>query len=385
MRSSGEFVAEVRRGLVAAISLLVALLAVVCAPPSALGDESLAWRKTAWRFHPPDGYPSTETYEHEEIELLANGRVAMVGRLGSSGDGLVQLHDEAGRWLWTVVLPGKDAGVWSYMGAAAVRSGSGRWDMVVSDDGSHTVWRLDDRGKLLWRRSLRGEVGLAWTGIIAVEDGGIWLGGWAETEDYECGDGAGVVKLDEQGDVVWRWRDPGGISSAAIDLVPVGDGRVLALVVENVGCTAALESELVLLDADGEEILRAELPIDHASRPMIRLADGRVALLDPRGGSWEANRLFILSFDAPANALSVTEAGLDPSLATGDDFYFLPATASQDGSLLFFVGYALQWLSPDGRIVRTERVPPEDWRRCQIQPSKVLCVDPYLLRWIAVP
>lgn len=373
--------AEVRRTLAAAIPLLVVALAAAWAWA---GDSSV-WQKAAWRFHPPEGYPTTEKFEHEKIMLLANGQVALVGRLASNGEGFVQLHDEEGRWLWTALLPGKDLGLWSDQTAAAVRSSSGAWDLVVSDDGSHIVWRLDDQGKLLWGRRLREDVGLAWSRAVATENGDVWLGGWTATGDFDCGDGAGVVKLDQQGNVVWRWREPPESFGAASDLVPLGDGRLLVLLVNDAGCTPTVESELVLLDADGEEIKRHGLPFEYLSREMIRLADGRIALLVPRQDRSEVNRLFIVSIDEQTSALSIAETELDESFATGDDFYLLPAAAGRDGGILFFVGYALQWISSTGEVTRTERVPPEDWRPCWVQPSKVLCVDAYLLRWIQIP
>jgi hypothetical protein len=317
--------------------------------------------------------------------LLANGQAALVGRLASSGEGFVQLHDEEGRWLWTALLPGKALGPWSDQTVAAVRSSSGAWNLVVSDDGSHTFWRLDNRGRLLWRRRLREDVGLAWTRAVATDNGDVWLGGWTASDDFDCGDGAGVVKLGQRGNVVWRWREPPERFGDASDLLPLGDGRLLVLLMSDLGCTPTVESALVLLDGDGEEVARHGLPFDYTSRRMIRLVDGRVALLVPRKDRWDVNRLFIVSIDEPVSAISIVEAGLDRGLATGDDFYSLPATAGRAGGLLFFVGHAVQWLSPDGQIARTERVPPEDWRPCQIQPSKVLCVDSYLMRWIEIP
>jgi len=377
--------AEIRRTLAAAVPLLVAALAVIWLRPSALGDDALVWQKTEWHFHPPEGFAATEKHGHDEVVPLVNGWLAMVGRLESTGEGFVQLHDEDGRWLWTTLLPDEDVDYWSEPAAVAVRSSSGAWDLVVSEDDSHYVWRLDAQGKRLWRRRLNTDIGIVSTRAMAAEDGTVWLGGWAETDDFECGDGAGVVKLDDDGNAVWRWRQPGGIFSAADDLLPLGDGRLLVLMDIDVACTRNLESELVLLDSGGEEVARQRLPFNPGMRAMIRLADGRIALLVPRDHTSAVNRLFIVSIDEQTSAFAITEVELDKEFLTGDDFYFLPVAADRDGGLVFFVGYGLEFLAPTGRIARTEYVPPEDWRPCWVQPSKVLCLDQYLLRWIQIP
>jgi hypothetical protein len=388
----GELVAEVRRALVAAISLLVAALAVVWAAPSARAEDSLEWRKTEWRFHPPEGFPQSEKYERDAFVPLANGWVAVLGQLDSTSDGFVQVHDGTGRWLWTTLLSGEDGivGYWSWPAAVAVRSKSGAWDLVASENEGYYIWRIDAQGGLLWRRMLESDIGLDLAPAMAAENDAVWLGGWAATDDM-CGEGAAVVKLDEAGNAVWRWRQPEPKFGAVNDLLPLGDGRLLVWVdyggpLAHLGsmsavCPRTSESELVLLDADGKELARRMLPFDPGIGAMVRLADGRVALTVERE---QGNRLFIAVIDV-RDGISVSEVSLDPALSDAGYFGNLPVIADEGGGLMFYAGNVIYWVAPTGKITRTTAISPVDMWTCRFRsPSSVVCLDYYLLNWLEI-
>lgn len=387
--------AEVRRRLAAAMPLLVVVLAVVWLCPVALGDDALVWHQTEWRFHPPEGFASSG-YDRQAFSPLANGWVAVLGQLRSTYDGFVQLHDEGGRWLWTQPLRGDDGivGYWSRPAALAVRSRSGAWNVVAVDGQGDYVWRLDSQGELLWRRRLAKDMGLEFAPAAAAEGSTVWLGGWAGTDDM-CGEGAAVVKLDEAGNVVWRWRRPKPSFAAVNDLLPLGDGRLLVLVdyggplayLGNMSavCPRTAESELVLLDAEGTEVARRMLPLDPGIEAMVRLADGRVALPVDRNQVNDTNRLFIVALDA-RDGISVEEVSLDLLLLNASMFSLLPAGADSDGSLIFYNGRALRWVLSDGRIARTQELPTYDLWRCEFKASPgLVCLGYYTLKSLDLP
>lgn len=375
------------------IMSLLAFIGLVTGMPAVAEDWEPAWQKTEWRFHPPAGFPRSEKYKREAFAPLANGWVAVLGQLDSTWDGFIQVHDETGRWVWTQALRGEVDGIvgyWSEPAALAVRSRSGSWDLVAVGNEDYYVWRLDAEGNLLWRRRLDTDLGLELAPAAAADETTVWLGGWAETEDYMCGEGAAVVKLDESGGLIWRWRQPLPIFGAANDLLPLDDGRLLVLVEYggpraylgsmSADCPQSVESELVLLDAEGRELARRKLPFELRLGGMIRLADGRVALLVQGERASEDNRMFIVSIDANANDLSVAEVELDRVLLDLGYFGYLPVVADRGGGLILYVGDAVLRVGSTGQIMRTEKVPPMDWWPCWFHgPSNIVCLEEYLL------
>jgi hypothetical protein len=265
--------------------------------------------------------------------------------------------------------------------------------LVASENEGYYVWRVDAQGHLLWRRRLDHDVGLDPAPVMAAENGEVWLGGWFETGDM-CGDGAAVVKLDDAGNVVWRWRQPEPSFAAVNDLLPLGDGRLLALVdgggpLAYLGsmsavCPRTAESELVLLDANGKELAHRLLPFDPGVGAMVRLADGRVALAVQREQANDANRLFIAALDA-RDGISLSEVSLDPALSDAGYFGNLPVIADEDGGLIFYAGNVIYWVAPTGRMTRTSNISPVDMWTCRFRsPSSVVCLDYYLLNWLEV-
>ncbi len=138
---------------------------------------------------------------------------------------------------------------------------------VGENKGGTDIWvvRLDDSGKILWKKNLGGSLEDQATSVVASRDGGVLVGGITyssdgDVTDHLCGHDFWIAKLDSQGRLLWS-RSAGGLSNDyLIQLVEAEDGTISA-----VGRTESESGDakgnfgmydylLVRLDASGKKI-----------------------------------------------------------------------------------------------------------------------------------
>lgn len=171
-------------------------------------------------------------------------------------------------------------------------------DPIIIGDRLLGLWALSGEGKVLWHRHLFEPLGLSLlTALARSNDGSILLGGSGAPEGGRC-DAATVMKLDGQGQLIWRWQSEYELLADATHVVPLADGGVAVLVdslnpnrylagFDETPCRRFGEDyrRIVWLDRDGRETRQIAVPPDAYVEGMTVLSDGSIAIIGWRGGA----------------------------------------------------------------------------------------------------
>ncbi len=177
-------------------------------------------------------------------------------------------------------------------------------DPIVVGDRLLGLWALSGEGKVLWHRHLFEPLGLSLlTALARSNDGSILLGGSGAPEGGRC-DAATVMKLDGQGQLIWRWHSEYELLADATHVVPLADGGVAVLVdslnpnrylagFDETPCRRFGEDyrRLVWLDRDGHEARQIAVPPHAYVEGMTVLSDGSIAIIAWRTGTLLFRRL----------------------------------------------------------------------------------------------
>ena len=152
-------------------------------------------------------------------------------------DGWVVKLDRDGNLLWRKLLGGSDAEAFvsvvvsldgGYVLAGITNSTDG--DFSGNHGGSFDAWvvKLDQEGDILWQRILGGS-GWDAGSVISTPDGGYILAGGTNSTDGDVSGNHGaedawVVKLDQDGKILWQKTKGGAGSDVAGGIISTLDG-----------------------------------------------------------------------------------------------------------------------------------------------------------------
>ena len=107
---------------------------------------------------------------------------------------------------------------------------------VSGNHGGDDVWvlKLDEQGNLIWQNALGGSSDDAAYSIQETSDGGFILTGWSESNDGDVSGNYGerdawVLKLDAQGNLIWQNALGGSLDDSANSIKETSDGGFIVV------------------------------------------------------------------------------------------------------------------------------------------------------------
>jgi len=154
-------------------------------------------------------YGGPEDEEALSLQKTADGNFIMTARVESFGAGGMDLWvlklDPAGQPLWQETIGGKD---WDYapalkplaQGGYLVAGGSGSWRA-----GNNDLWvlKLDEQGKIVWQKTYGSDQWDYAAAVLPLADGGCVVVGGTQSFGAKDFDGW-ALKLDPHGQVLWQ-------------------------------------------------------------------------------------------------------------------------------------------------------------------------------------
>jgi hypothetical protein len=366
-RASRSWIRPIRITIV----LLGAVLSLGTLNPGADADEGVA-RIVPVQIDLP---PADTLGPILDVNLLSDGRVAMIGYVTDSRDTYIRVYDPRTRADEVYVEP--------LEGGLQPADGIDRTIAIAGDslfvygikakllraplDAARTVSSSmpagDTAGRLtrLQGYDLSGIKRIS--GAMAPDHDTILVGWWEGAYDKlhagDCGAGAILRRVSADGREIWRWQDPRGGFSLPKDIVALADGTILLRVNRGYGWGWVPDvsercfgdsSEIVSLSPDGHEVGRLDLSPFLCLGPLSLSADGRdaVALAQTDDEPYavvqlgmEEGRLRLRSLNLPEK---IPDIGCQSNAATTTLQGGYRITASYDGLLtLDDRGHPLAW------------------------------------------
>jgi len=196
---------------------------------------------------------------------------------GTARGSWVVRTDSTGEMLWSRYLGDEDSVGYLHTCAIAhdgnflVGGGGSPWDALLI--------KLDDEGEVIWRRMYGGGGSETVHSIIPTEDGGYFLGGFT-TSFGEGGPDMYAIKVDEDGELEWQGTYGTEIEERCWAAVQTEDGGYGLAGVSQPDANGRQDGIIVRIDAEGEELWRRICDLgDH---------EGLFAITDCRDGGFAA-------------------------------------------------------------------------------------------------
>ena len=249
---------------------LAFLIILTLTLPLSLAQTEVVWNRT---------YGGSQDDGARSMVEAADGGYVIAGYINSSRVGGAKAYvlkvDTQGNRIWERSLGGaKSDGAESI-----IRSKDGAyivagWSYSVDPNGDAYIFKIDDRGELIWERNYGGG---NWdhAGSVVSVDGGYVVAGF--THSYGSGNrDAYLFKIDEAGNMLWNRTYGGGEDDSASSIVrDGGDGFVLCGYTSSLGAGSA-DAYILRVDRQGEKVWEKALggsEFDKTSH-VIRASDG---------------------------------------------------------------------------------------------------------------